>query len=237
MPRLKPYRHPRDIPVALRLTAERHSFGPVLAAIIAVLVFQLSSPDTELSRTITVFLQSTVVLLALRAAGAHPKLFRIGAWVVGLLLAVAIVSEPFANFGPGVVRIISVALILITPLAVVGGVVRELEEDKRVTVQTVLCGLCLYLLLGLAFSFVYAAMDELSSQSFFVQKVNGTPNDFLYFSMVTLTTTGYGDFTAQTELGRTLAVTEALMGQIYLVTVLAVIVSNVRRRTFSDGRT
>jgi voltage-gated potassium channel Kch len=112
-----------------------------------------------------------------------------------------------------------------------GGVVRELEEDGHVTVQTVICGLCLYLLLGLAFAFVYAALDEISSQSFFAQKVDGTPNDFLYFSMVTLTTTGYGDFTAQTELGRTLAVTEALLGQIYLVTVLAVIVSNVRRRT------
>jgi hypothetical protein len=229
--RLKPYRHPRDIPAALHLTAPRHGFGPVLGMIIAVLVFQLSSPDTQLSRVITVILQSSVVLLALRSAGAHPNLFKVGAWIVGTLTALAVVSEPFADFGPGVTRVISVMLILITPLAVMGGVVRELEEDGRVTVQTVICGLCLYLLLGLAFAFVYAALDEISSQSFFAQKVDGTPNDFLYFSMVTLTTTGYGDFTAQTELGRTLAVTEALLGQIYLVTVLAVIVSNVRRRT------
>jgi hypothetical protein len=229
--RLKPFRHPRDIPAALHLTAPRHSFGPVLAMIIAVLVFQLSSPDTELSRIITVILQSSVVLLALRAAGAHPNLFKVGAWVVGTLTVLAIVSEPVADFGSEVIRVISVLLILITPLAVMGGVVRELEEDGHVTVQTVLCGLCLYLLLGLAFAFVYAALDDISSTAFFAQKVAGTPNDFLYFSMVTLTTTGYGDFTAQTELGRTLAVTEALLGQIYLVTVLAVIVSNVRRRT------
>ena len=58
----------------------------------------------------------------------------------------------------------------------------------------------------------------------------GTPNDFLYFSLATLTTTGYGDLSAATELGRAMAVTEALIGQMYLVTVLAVIVSNVRRR-------
>lgn len=236
MSRLKPYRHPRDIPAALHLTAERHSFGPVLAAIIAVVIFQLSAPDTALTRIVTVALQSSVVLLALRAAGAHPRLFRVGVWVVGALLALAIVSEPFADFGPGVVRIISIALILITPLAVMGGVVRELEEDGHVTVQTVLCGLCLYLLLGLAFSFVYAALDELGRESFFAQRIDGTPNDFLYFSMVTLTTTGYGDFTAQTELGRTLAVTEALLGQIYLVTVLAVIVSNVRRRQAGEAQ-
>jgi hypothetical protein len=204
--------------------------------IIAVLVFQLSSPDTQLSRLITVILQSSVVLLALRAAGAHPSLFRFGAGFVCLLIVVAILAEPFADLGPGVTRVISVMLILVTPLAVMGGVVRELEEDRRVTVQTVLCGLCLYLLLGLAFAFVYSALDEVGSQPFFQQKIDGTPNDFLYFSMVTLTTTGYGDFTANTELGRTLAVTEALLGQIYLVTVLAVIVSNVRRRT-GDGST
>jgi hypothetical protein len=237
VPRLKPYRHPRDIPAALHLTAPRRSFGPVLGMIIAVLIFQLSSPDTQLSRVITVVLQSSVVLLALRSAGAHPSLFRAGVWIVGGLLVLAILSDPFADLGPEVTGVISVALILVTPLAVVGGVVRELEEDGHVTVQTVLCGLCLYLLLGLTFAFIYAAVSDLSNDPFFAEKVAGTPNDYLYFSLTTLTTTGYGDFTAQTEFGRALSVTEALLGQIYLVTVLAVIVSNVRRRMPGQDRT
>jgi voltage-gated potassium channel Kch len=103
----------------------------------------------------------------------------------------------------------------------------------------VICGLCLYLLLGMAFAFLYAVLDDVATRSFFAHGINGTPagtpNDFLYFSLVTMTTTGYGDFVAHTELGRTFAVTEALIGQIYLVTVLAVIVSNVRRRRPLDG--
>ena len=53
--------------------------------------------------------------------------------------------------------------------------------------------------------------------------------DFLYFSLVTLTTTGYGDLAARTDLGRMLAVTEALTGQVYLVTVVAVLVGNIGR--------
>ena len=42
-----------------------------------------------------------------------------------------------------------------------------------------------------------------------------------------MTTTGYGDLTAAHDLGRSLAITEALIGQIYLVTVVALIVSNL----------
>ena len=51
----------------------------------------------------------------------------------------------------------------------------------------------------------------------------------LYFSFTSLTTVGYGDFTARTNLGHTLAVSEALLGQIYLVTVVSLIVANLGR--------
>ena len=51
-----------------------------------------------------------------------------------------------------------------------------------------------------------------------------TTADYLYFSFVTITTVGYGDFTAASGLGRALASLEALLGQVYLVTVVATIV-------------
>jgi hypothetical protein len=52
----------------------------------------------------------------------------------------------------------------------------------------------------------------------------------VYFSFTTLTTAGFGDLTARTDLGHTLTVFEALIGQIYLVTVVSLIVSNLGRR-------
>ena len=58
---------------------------------------------------------------------------------------------------------------------------------------------------------------------------NATTSDYLYFSFTTMTTTGYGDLTAATDLGRSFAITEQLIGQIYLVTVVAVIVGNLSR--------
>ena len=50
-----------------------------------------------------------------------------------------------------------------------------------------------------------------------------------YFSFTTLTTVGFGDLTARTDLGHTLSVFEALVGQIYLVTVVSLIVGNLGR--------
>jgi hypothetical protein len=232
---LRPIPRPKDIPIFLHLTEPRRSFGPVLAVIVLAVIVQLSVPDTQAARMVTVVIQGSVVLVAMRAAGAHPRLFNGSAWLVGVMVGVGLLAEPFADFGPEVVRVISLALILITPLAVIGGVVRELNEDRQVTIQTVICGLCLYLLLGMAFSFLFAALEDISNQSFFSHGIDGSPNDFLYFSLVTMTTTGYGDYTAATELGRAMSVVEALIGQMYLVTVLAVIVSNVRRRRPLDG--
>ena len=64
---------------------------------------------------------------------------------------------------------------------------------------------------------------------FFVQEATATTADYLYFSFVTLCTVGYGDLTAAGGLGRAMAVFDALIGQIYLVTVLALLVSQLGR--------
>lgn len=215
----------------LPLGEPRRSFAPVLATIILAVVFQLATPDGDVARLIGVALQGSVILLALGAAGFTHRVVAVAriALLAVILAAIAAVFGP-SDGGGAVPRVLTLLLILLTPLAVVAGVVRELREDRTVTVQTVICGLCLYLLLGMAFAFVFGAIEDISGDPFFNHGVPGSPNDFLYFSLATLTTTGYGDFSAATELGRAVAVTEALIGQIYLVTVLAVIVSNVGAR-------
>jgi len=70
---------------------------------------------------------------------------------------------------------------------------------------------------------------------FFAQQDSTTVAHCLYFSFTTLTTVGYGDLTAASNLGHTLSVTEALSGQIYLVTVVSVIVGNLGRVRRSQG--
>jgi Ion channel len=89
--------------------------------------------------------------------------------------------------------------------------------------------LCVYLLLGTVFAFLYGLAAEVDDGGFFATGAPENQADFLYFSFSTLTTTGYGDLTAATGLGRSLSITEALLGQIYLVTVVALIVGNLGR--------
>ncbi len=117
-----------------------------------------------------------------------------------------------------------------------------MTSGRRMTVSIqTLCGvLAIYLLMGMFFSFVYGVISELSDQPFFAEISDPDRSDFLYFSYTTLTTTGFGDLTAALPVGRTFVVIEALIGEIYLVTIVALIVSNLgprRRRPEPEGPT
>lgn len=201
-------------------------YAILLITLVIALVFQLAAPDTELSRLITILLQGAVVLAALFAAQAKPTAI----WVAVGAIVVLLAFGSFAPVQPAVQRAFSLALVLVAPAAVVVGLRRELSGSSRVTLRMVYGGLSLYLLLGLAFAFLFALLQNLTGDPFFAGGTSeGTPNDFLYFSLSTLTTTGYGDLAAGTSLGRAFAVTEALAGQIYLVTVVAMLVANLGR--------
>ena len=76
--------------------------------------------------------------------------------------------------------------------------------------------------------FIYGAVAALGGDTFFASGTDGTRSLRLYFSYVTLATLGYGDYTPKSNLGHTLAIIEALFGQIYLVTVVALLVARLR---------
>jgi hypothetical protein len=117
--------------------------------------------------------------------------------------------------------------LLLVAVGVVIGV--GVFDQRMVNAQSILGAVCVYLLIGMLFTFVYGAAAALGSGDFFAQETDGTPALRLYFSYVTLATLGYGDYTAAGDLGHTLAILEALLGQIYLVTVVAVIVGRLHR--------
>ena len=111
-----------------------------------------------------------------------------------------------------------------------------------ISAATVAAALCVYLLLGLAFAGVYGLIGALDPAPAFkgTERVggDGSPLDHTYFSFTTLTTVGYGDLSANTDPMRIMAVTEAATGQLYLVTVVALLVANLgreRRRNVRVG--
>ncbi len=216
---------PADQPDA---SERRARYGLLLAAIFASFGFQgIASPGDWQEIVITALLATTLAL-ALWAANARAWVVRLAIAVGALLVVLTIVLALTGHSGGAGPRLANLLLVVLAPPAIVLGVVRNLRARRRVTFEAVFGVLCLYILLGMCFAFLYGSIDRLGQQ-FFAQHVSANVSNCLYFSFTTLTTVGYGDLTAASNLGHTLANAESLIGQIYLVTVVAVLVSNLSR--------
>jgi voltage-gated potassium channel Kch len=106
-------------------------------------------------------------------------------------------------------------------------ILRQAFTHRRVSLNTVAASLSAYLLLGLIFAAAYRFI-QVVDPPFFLQR-GANSFTFVYFSYVTLTTVGYGDYTAASNGGRAVAILEALFGQVFLVTIVALVVSNLGR--------
>ena len=100
-------------------------------------------------------------------------------------------------------------------------------SHKRVTLNTVAAALAAWLMIGLIFTGGYRFVDIVAHPMFSQPNTNGFTNE--YFSYITLSTVGYGDFTPNNDGGRTMAMLEALFGQAFLVTIVAMVVANLGR--------
>jgi Ion channel len=220
-----------DGSVEARLPGYR--FGIVLALLFATFVLMAVAPSGEWGRVVIVGLQGLTLIAAFSASRVNRHLMRIGIIVAALALAGALVaaisdSQP----DPGVFLVLSFLLVGAAPV-VIG---RSIWRRGVVDVKTVLGALCIYVMIGMLFAFFYGAVAAFSSEPFFAQAAHATTSDLLYFSFVTQTTTGYGDLTAAHDLGRALAVFEALFGQLYLVTIVAVLVSRLATQSHEHAR-
>ena len=126
-------------------------------------------------------------------------------------------SEGNAAVPPATIWLIAAT---ITPVLIA----RRVLQHTVVTLQTIMGSVAAYLQIAVAYAFLYQTIDAFStSQPFFGEEVPTTV--YMYFSLVTISTVGFGDFTAVTSLGRLASGSEAVIGQVFLVTFVALIVS------------
>lgn len=143
----------------------------------------------------------------------------IAASLVVVLLAVLQVILNTTSL-QGVVELLLAVLLVATPLTIM----RRVFTEREVTMRLLLGALSVYVLIGLTFTFLFLGVGYVTG-SFFAQTTARSPQDFVYYSFITMTTVGYGDLTPVGDLPRILAVLEALLGQIFLVTAVARLVS------------
>jgi hypothetical protein len=210
-------------------TRARMRYGLLLLATVSSLAVQGIVEPGPVQQVIVTALAGASLLLAFRAARLGPRLIQLAAALAIAALAVSILRATSGGIGEGAAGITNAALVALGPPAIAVGLVRDLRQKGVVTVQTLFGVLSLYMLVGMAFGFVFGAIDHLGGDPFFAGGQSASVSHCLYFSFTTLATVGYGDFVARTDLGHTLAISEALIGQIYLVTVVSLIISNLRR--------
>jgi Ion channel len=202
-------------------------FGLTFGSIVLTILVTALAGDEAWGRFISVALLGVTLLLVLRTTQARRRARLLAAVLVtaATLATAASVVLDNEGFSEWAVPVVGACLALGAPVAIA----RRLITHRRVTFETVLGALCLYLLAAMFFAFLYSAVAALSGEPFFLGEPSGGNSDYVYFSFSTITTTGYGDLSAASDLGRMLSVTEALIGQLYLVTVVAVLVSNLGR--------
>jgi ion channel len=207
----------------------RERYGLLLGAIIVTFAIQgIATPSAAEQILVSVFLGATL-LLALWATDTRPRIMRPSMVLVALVTIVSVVQAVNGHIDGAATRIANALLVALAPPAIVVGVVRDLRARHTVTIQAVMGVLCVYLLIGMFFAFVYGALGRLAGAPFFAGSQQSTVASCLYFSFTTLSTVGYGDLTARSNLGHTLSVSEALLGQVYLVTVVSLVVANLGR--------
>lgn len=209
---------------AWREAARRLERGDTYLAVLALLIvtyFLVSLlPDATWSRVLEEVAVGATLLITLRTSHARPRLQRLAraGVVVGLVLTVigSVVGNTVA-----LVHLVFMLLLLVTPVVILNRILRH----STVNIETVAGAIDVYVLLGLIFSSLYRSIADIAGTPFFAQTNHASANQFLYFSFATQTTVGYGDLTAATNFGRSVVVIEALMGQIFLVTLVARLVS------------
>jgi hypothetical protein len=198
-----------------------------LLFLLILLSLVLTAANTTWLKIAAVLVQGGVVLFAFLAARAGRRAWRIAVVLVPLAVILGIAGR----FGDSrAAETVAAAMNLVLPAAAILVLGRRIVMEPFVSSRTIIGLLCVYLLIGMTFAATYITIAVVSGEPFFVQTDQAQPVDFTYFSLVTLATVGYGDFTAANPMPRMLAAIEGLTGQLYLVTVVAVAVSRVRTR-------
>ncbi len=220
---------------SIRNADREQRYGLALILILGSLVFIMAAPTGKWTDLVALFLLGGALLASLRAARSNRNLRVACTALVIVALVLTFAQTLFTNDSSDLfVRIASLVLVVLAAPVIVHGIVRQAKDEKKVTIFTMLGVLCIYLLMALAFAEAFGLIQAASDEPFFRNgQGSETLSNYLYFSITTITTAGLGDFSPAGDLGRSLTAAEALIGQIYLVTVVAVIVGNLGR---SRGR-
>jgi voltage-gated potassium channel len=209
-----------------------YRYGLVLLLALLSAGLQMALPDAPASLLTQALLMALTLVTALFAEDAGRTQWR----HLGGLIVISVIGLVVASIaGKGqteraIVFGLSGILAMSSAVVVTRGVVGGIRQERRVTLHSVMGALTVYLLAGMIFAFAYATMEGITGSPVLSHLGASKHAEEVYFSFITLTTVGYGDIAPIASASRMTSALEALFGQLYLVTIVAVIVSNVGAR-------
>lgn len=215
-------------------------FLSVISIIALALVDQTGSSERIIAAAASVattVLVGVTFMLAMRASGVARRWQRTADAVVGLVLVVLVfyvvadlvTTMPAAKVRDSSHPVLLLILAALAPLVVI----RRLLHHRNVTTGTLLGAISAFLLIPIAFCYAFLTIGPLQGTPYFGHVEPST--SFMYFSLSTVTTVGYGDLAAVTPFARLVANAEAVSGQVYLVTFVAMLVG-LRAQAWASGR-
>ena len=203
-------------------------FRHLLIGILITFLLAISIPTQVIGAPLRVALLGALLILAVhtrrRAGVLGLPAFVTAAVLTATTLLVAIFGSDKALTS---VSQIATALLTVAAIAVLA---RTLLMTGIVNGSTVNGVLCIYLLIALFFGSLNELFAALTPHYVQVAGAPVSTSQMLYFSVITLSTVGYGDITPASSLAQGVAATEALIGQLYLVSVVAAVVSRYEPR-------
>jgi hypothetical protein len=200
----------------------RDAFGLVLVLVLVTYVLTSLLADHGWTAVLICLSTTATSVVALTSSHTKHRFVRLAIWLSLLSLALTVVEAA----GGGRTWLNFAALIQVVLLAIaMAAVLRRVVSAPEVGARTILGALSVYTVLGLLFTYVYATIARIQDYPFFEGHPHPHGGDFLFFSYTTLTTTGFGDLVPGGQPGRMISGIEMMIGQIFLVTLVAGLVS------------
>jgi hypothetical protein len=207
-----------------RQRAQRASdaFGLVLLLVLLTYVLASVLSNRGWGAVLLTIVTGATSVVALTSSHARPAFIRRALMLALLAVLLAVVTAAgggrhwlsAANF---------IEIVLLT--VAMAAVLRRVLSADHVSSRMILGAISVYTALGILFTWAYGLIDRLEGGGFFGAGVAAKGSDFLFFSYTTLTTTGYGDLVPSGQVGRMVAGLEMMLGQVFLVTLVAGLVS------------
>jgi len=207
-----------------RQRAQRASdaFGLVLILVLTTYVLASVLSNRGWAAVLLTIVVGATSVVALTSSHARPVFVRRALTLAVLAVLLAVVSA--ASGGRhwlSAANLIEIGLLAVA----MGAVLRRVVTSDNVSSRTILGAISVYASLGILFTWAYGLIDRIEGGGFFGEGIAVEGSDFLFFSYTTLTTTGYGDLVPAGQFGRMISGLEMMLGQIFLVTLVAGLVS------------